>query len=621
MKKRLYFLLALVISIVTTTSVNAAAPNQIRITHHESDLYSVTANPNGGTIAAYIVGESKSSALSFKTSATETYITLPNGNFYVWVKNTAGEYSEGVPISVTQSCSNDKATNVTGDGKYSRCYLRYNDGTEVASVNLPDVTCAAGYNISPGYSTLVGNDCGKKNVSITGLRYRYCKKTYSYRCEKVSTGGTTTPSSGGSGSTTTQTGNAKLSSLSISTGSLTPNFSSNTYTYSATTSESSVRIDASLMSSSASFVTGYGPRSVNLNYGTNNIQIKAMDGNTPSTYTIKIKRTDGRSSVNTLSSLSVSKGSLSPAFNEYTTTYNVNVASDVDSVDISAAVKDGKSSFLENYGPRSVVVNAGTTRTTLKVKSETGNIRTYTLIFNKEGSSEAQTPVTSYNPLLSSLEVSEGKIEFDPNTFDYNLSVAYDVTNIAVKAFAQNPDDEVVVTGGDNLLSDELNEIDVVVTSKDKTVSNTYTIYVTRKEEDLPVSSNSLLQDLQIDGYKIKFDAKTNEYSITLAEGATQLSITAVPSDSTSIITIEGNENLTAGSQVKIRVTAEDGSYTDYFVKIKGVGRKGNVVLTVIVVILIILVIAYLVLRAMGYKIYFNLDAVKDKVTRIFKRD
>ena len=51
------------------------------------------------------------------------------------------------------------------------------------------------------------------------------------------------------------------------------------------------------------------------------------------------------------------------------------------------------------------------------------------------------------------------------------------------------------------------------------------------------------------------------------------------------------------------------------------VGKGGNVFLTIIVVILIILALAYLVLRAMGYKIYLNFDAVKDKVKGIFKRN
>ena len=74
------------------------------------------------------------------------------------------------------------------------------------------------------------------------------------------------------------------------------------------------------------------------------------------------------------------------------------------------------------------------------------------------------------------------------------------------------------------------------------------------------------------------------------------------------------------GSEVKVRVTAEDNSYTDYVIKVKMAGQGGNVFLTIVVVLLIILVIAYLVLRAMGYKIYLNFGAVKEKITGIFKR-
>ena len=166
-------------------------------------------------------------------------------------------------------------------------------------------------------------------------------------------------------------------------------------------------------------------------------------------------------------------------------------------------------------------------------------------------------------------------------------------------------------------------------------MTNVYTVYVTRKEEDLPISNNSLLSNLEIEGYKIKFDAKKTDYSINIKEGVSQLNINAVPSDEKSTITIEGNDNLTNGSKVKIRVTAEDGSFTDYFVEVKVVGKGGNVILTIFVILLIIeapsdklfevilliiAVLAYLVLRAMGYKIYFNLDGIKNFISNFKKK-
>ena len=616
-RTKLLILFIQLIGMFAISSKVLAAPKIVSVKHLESDLYYVTSNANGGTISAYVVGQSKDAAISFITSSTESYITVPNGTYKIWVKNTSGEYSDPYTINVTDSCSNTSALDKTDTGHYERCYLRYNNGSEKATITATGASCATGYNMDAAYSTISYNDCGNKNVKATGLEFRYCTKRYAYKCVKISGGNTGGGGSQGGGGTP-QTGNAKLSSLSISTGSITPNFSSSTYVYSATTDADSVSVNATLMSNSASFVNGFGPRTVNLKYGNNDIQIRTQDGNSTNTYTIKIKRADGRSSNNTLSSLGVSTGNLEPGFSPYTTSYNVKVDSNVETVDVSAQLADQSSSFVSGFGPRTVKINAGYTRASIKVKSQSGSVRTYTILFGKDGGNSGTEK--SDKATLESLELSAGTIDFDPMTFDYNISVPYKTTNVEVSAKPKNPKDNVVVNGGDNLELEALNEISIVVTSEDGEVTNTYTIYVTRKEEDLPVSNNSLLSDLSIEGYKIKFDAKTLEYSINVKEGVTKLNITATPSDDKSTITIEGNENLTNGSKIKVRVTAEDGSYTDYFIEVKVVGKGGNVVLTIIVIILIVLVLAYLVLRAMGYKIYFNLDGIKDMLSNFKKK-
>ena len=601
------------------SNVMAAAPTVINVRKIESDLYYVTANPNGSTMKKFVVGSTVNNAIVFKTASEGTYITVPNGEFNVWAVNTADEYSAAYKITVSGSCKNTTAENKTGTGSYERCYEKYANGTERATTSASGATCATGYNMDAAYSTIYYNDCGNKNVENTGLPYRYCSKKYNYKCIKAGKGNASSSSSSRSGSSSASSGNAKLSSLSISTGSLSPNFSSSTYTYSATTSASSVDVKATLANGSASFMSGYGPRTVNLNYGSNSILIKTQDGNTINTYTIRIKRSDGRSSTNTLSSLSVSNGTLEPNFSSLTNSYNVKIGNDVTSVDISANLSDSSSSFVDGFGPRTVATTSAFTRAAVKVKSQSGNVRTYTLVIGKEGGAEGGEQSTD-KALLESLELSAGTIDFDSNSFDYNISVPNDVTNISVKAKAKNNRDKVEVAGGDNLEADKLNEITVTVTAEDESVTNVYTVYVTRKEEDLPISNNSLLSNLEIEGYKIKFDAKKTDYSINIKDGVSQLNINATPSDEKSTISIEGNDNLTNGSKVKIRVTAEDGSFTDYFVEVKVVGKGGNVFLTIFVILLIIAVLAYLVLRAMGYKIYFNMDGIKQFISNFKKK-
>lgn len=67
-------------------------------------------------------------------------------------------------------------------------------------------------------------------------------------------------------------------------------------------------------------------------------------GNSGEQTTPQPQEVDTRSSENTLSSLTISKGSLSPAFSEGTTSYSVELTSDVTTFSIDAKAKDAKAS-------------------------------------------------------------------------------------------------------------------------------------------------------------------------------------------------------------------------------------------------------------------------------------
>lgn len=580
-----------------------AAPSAPTVTLVGEDLYYAKSSTD---TVSFRAGTSQSSATSYSASSGVSYISLPNGNYTVWAVDAGGNYSAGTAINVTGSCSNISVSNATDTGTAERCFIRTSAGTEATTTSATLATCASGYYFSVGPTYILTNDCGKKSFVGLGISARYCKKTYKYVCSQASV-----------------SYNSKLADLSVSTGDLTPNFSADTTTYTTSTSESTVKVNATLQNTSANFVDGYGPRTVSLNYGVNNIYVKTTTSNEAgSSYLIKVTRTDERNSNNYLSALSIDGVDINPSFNANTVSYSASVNDSIDSITVNASLADSSSSFVEGYGPRTVNLGNGINRITIKVKSETGKVRVYTILVTKEGSGDSTDTTTPSDgtALLKSLELSSGNIAFDANTFDYNAAVDYDVNNIVVTAVAANDSDTITVNGGDNLEIGSLNEITITVTNSDNTASNTYTVYVTRKEENISVSTNSLLQDLKIDGYKIKFDAKTTDYSITLKEGDSQLNISATPSDSKSSFTVEGNENLKSGSEIKIRVTAEDGSYTDYFINIAGVKKGGNVFLTVIVVILIILVLAYLVLRAMGYRVYFNISAIKDYLKNMFAK-
>lgn len=637
MKKTFKMLWGLVLFLLCVEVEAAKGPTIDSVENKDNDLIYVQATKGDFNISYYLMGTSISNAIKYVSSSTNAYLSMPNGTYTIWAVDTNGNTSAGYTITKDDgSCNMDGLSNVTGSGTIDMCGIMsstglYSNLTEGKTL----VTCAPGYYLHTIQTEPISTTCRLSSLDFTpyGLQKRLCKNTYNYRCEK-NTGNIVLNAS------------SYLNSLSLSRGSISPAFDKTKFDYTATVSSSTsvVTVYASLLDSDASFVDGYEPRTVNLNYGENTIQIKvkgfALQEATESTYTIKITRTKSsgtggatvsKSSVNTLSNITLSNGTLSPKFNSNTNVYNVEVENDVDVLTVGATLTDNKSSFVNSYGPRNVHLNEGENNVYLKVKSEAGSVRVYRLIITRKKANNVEpepTPTPTPDPtpeptpevskaLLSSLKLSEGKIDFESNVFDYNVTVGYDVTNVVATVELENDTDTVDIKGGESL-EVGANELTITVTSSDGSVSNVYTIYIIKKEADADISGNSLLKSLVINGHAINFDPNVNEYNITIKKNETDVGIECVPDDSNASVTIEGNANLTTGSQIKIRVTAENGNYTDYLINVTGYQKKSNIIGTIFIVLLVILAIAYAILRALGYKIYFNLQGIKNFFSNLF---
>lgn len=637
MKKTFKMLWGLVLFLLCVEVEAAKGPTIDSVENKDNDLIYVQATKGDFNISYYLMGTSISNAIKYVSSSTNAYLSMPNGTYTIWAVDTNGNTSAGYTITKDDgSCNMDGLSNVTGSGTIDMCGIMsstglYSNLTEGKTL----VTCAPGYYLHTIQTEPISTTCRLSSLDFTpyGLQKRLCKNTYNYRCEK-NTGNIVLNAS------------SYLNSLSLSRGSISPAFDKTKFDYTATVSSSTsvVTVYASLLDSDASFVDGYEPRTVNLNYGENTIQIKvkgfALQEATESTYTIKITRTKSsgtggatvsKSSVNTLSNITLSNGTLSPKFNSNTNVYNVEVENDVDVLTVGATLTDNKSSFVNSYGPRNVHLNEGENNIYLKVKSEAGSVRVYRLIITRKKANNVEpepTPTPTPDPtpeptpevskaLLSSLKLSEGKIDFESNVFDYNVTVGYDVTNVVATVELENDTDTVDIKGGESL-EVGANELTITVTSSDGSVSNVYTIYIIKKEADTDISGNSLLKSLVINGHAINFDPNVNEYNITIKKNETDVGIECVPDDSNASVTIEGNANLTTGSQIKIRVTAENGNYTDYLINVTGYQKKSNIIGTIFIVLLVILAVAYAILRALGYKIYFNLQGIKNFFSNLF---
>ena len=114
------------------------------------------------------------------------------------------------------------------------------------------------------------------------------------------------------------------------------------------------------------------------------------------------------------------------------------------------------------------------------------------------------------------------------------------------------------------------NQIDVILTSQDGTVSNVYQIFVVREN----LSMNASLAALSVsEGSLIPaFSSEIMEYSIVgyAPQDRVSISISASTSHSNAVVSYPSGQALTAGSnQLIVRVTAEDGlTMKDYVIRV-----------------------------------------------------
>ena len=352
-----------------------------------------------------------------------------------------------------------------------------------------------------------------------------------------------------------------LSSLSITGGTISPAFNSNTTSYTATIDATSVTINATA-TDSKSKVTGTGKK--NLNYGTNtfNIVVTSESGTTK-TYTIKVTRPDSRSNNNNLKSLTVSQGTIS--FNKNTTTYNLNVDSNVVALNINAAVEDSKASFVNGYGPRSVNLNYGNNKIEIKVKAENDSVKTYTINVNRKDN-------RSTNNYLKELTISSGKITFNKYTTDYTTAVYYDVTKLNVTAVAEDSKATVTINNPDLKVG---NNVITIVVKAENTSTRTYKIVVTRHDQNVKMSDNNNIATLKVLGHDIDFKNDVLEYDLTIKdEYALVFEISL--EDPTASYKIEGNEKLDNGSVIKVITTSESGQNKEYKFNVKKEVKEEN---------------------------------------------
>ena len=183
---------------------------------------------------------------------------------------------------------------------------------------------------------------------------------------------------------------------------------------------------------------------------------------------------------------------------------------------------------------------------------------------NKEDNPKTDD-VIGTDATLSNIILSSGRLMFTPGTTDYRVEVSSNVESITIEPVTTDPDATFVVNG-DNKLKPGDNQFTIVVTAEDGKATLTYNVTIVRTDRIL--SSNSKASLIEITNHEINFDKDQTDYEVDLTIDEDELDIKVTAEDNLSITEIFGNEGLQNGDIVTVKLTAEDGSYTVYAIKV-----------------------------------------------------
>ena len=250
------------------------------------------------------------------------------------------------------------------------------------------------------------------------------------------------------------------------------------------------------------------------------------------------------SNVNTLSALSISGATIS--FDPNTTTYSATI--DSTSVTITATATDAKAS-ISGAGTKNL--NYGANKLDIVVTAENGTQKTYTINVTRPDN-------RSKDNNLSSLKLNNGTINFVSSTTTYNVTV--DDASTTIKATAKDSKSTVAGAGTKNL-NYGANKFDIVVTAENGT-QKTYTVNITRKDNR---DSNNYLSSLKTTVGQVDFYKEKTNYSLSVSNDITEVTITATAASQKSTVTGAGTKNLVEGeNSFIIKVTAENQSVKEY---------------------------------------------------------
>ncbi|HMS83406.1 MAG TPA: cadherin-like beta sandwich domain-containing protein [Nitrospira sp.] len=293
----------------------------------------------------------------------------------------------------------------------------------------------------------------------------------------------------------------QLVSLSVSGTSLQPSFASETTHYSADLPNSIQDVTISATKSEPNDTLS-GAVTAPAGQATGQAMIQAPGAGSTKDVSLTVTSSDGRAKIytitlrattrggdNTLKSLTILPGTLSPPFSPGTQDYTMNVAATVAEVTVSATKSDPNavlSGDVPNEGRATLKLDGpGTTKVvSIIVTAPNGTTRSYTVTVNRV--------LPSRDASLSDLTVNPGSLDpdFNPDILTYRVTVTNNVNSVTISATKSDPNAVMSVLGSvvaatgtptgqvSIPLGERRTEVDLNITAQDGMTTQTYGIII-----------------------------------------------------------------------------------------------------------------------------------------------
>lgn len=454
-----------------------------------------------GTYYIRVAGTSNGSPLASTPTGFTSYGSMGSYKIYGSVGSGGGNFSPVVATGDATSATLNATTlgaTVNPRGLSTGVFFQY--GTS-ETFGQNSATQSAG---SGSSNTTV-------SASLSGL---VPATTYYYRAVAQNSAGV---SYGATRSFLTISNSTALQSLILSTGSLSPTFSTATRNYTVSVPFETTSLTANWTTVHPSAVaqvrvntgafttapggTHSGNFALALGNTTVTIQVRAQDGATTANHTLKISR--ARSADTALSSLQLGAGAFSPSFSPSTSNYTLAVANAAATTTVTATKPSAGGKIEARVGAgRFAALNSGVASSalalasganTLEVRVTADNGTTSASYFFSIHRTASSTSLTNLLTLWNKFHLTPAPA-FSSNATDYSLTVANSISAITVlPTLAEKYSSITARVGGGNFtaiaagkassalaLSPGPNTVQVRVLSDDKVTTRTYSLAVSR---------------------------------------------------------------------------------------------------------------------------------------------